>query len=1303
TDFIIVPAEMLTIWHTGYSEKIYRSKLERNLAALLEEFAETNKPERIYSYLAETYNALGDTTNAEKFARADVESGTNFFSNSIRILIAILSRDNSRADEFLKYLRVAVERYPKTPEFSAKLAEELARRGDYRAAVDEMKRALKKADNYGDEIESSTFNESTRNYCNEILAQWTEKIQLTPEERRQKISALTDELIQCRELFHDKEKILRTAEKIFALKPDEPAPVEKVASLYLDYEMADEANLAVDYLEKNFPPSPYRLYLRACACRLAKNLRGCIEFGERALTLDGADFVTKMLIHNILGQAYRFVGEAQKAVEHYEINAKLDLSPLKDSPQLEQAKRIQVDEYDNFLFNLHNLNVTREKLFAETCGFNKFFAQIPRYKHNPKTHARHKKIRVGYISPDVRFHVVAFFSAHFFKSYDRTRFEVFVYANNKANKLTEQFKANVDGFRDILDKPPRDVAEKIFRDEIDILVDLAGHTANNSLAVLAYKPAPIQISGIGYFDSTGLDAVDYFIADKFTDPEGLNEKFFTEKILRLQHSHFCYTWHDFPFMTTPAPVAKKGYVTFGSFNGFAKVTDEMLKLWAKILDAVPNSRLFLKCRTFRPNCGLELVKQRMIDAGLDVERVDFEPDEIDYVRKYEQIDIALDTFPYPGGGTTCDALYMGVPVITLVGERHNSRFGYSLLVNAGLAELCAFTPDEYVQKAVELARDLPRLREYHLTIRRKLEESPVMNDAIYMGEIELAYEKIFDAWTNNRPLPDFPQEPEPITEKLAREYYQRAISYIKLETSEGSKFPSRFDFKRTLYFAELAEKCPAVRDAQLYLTIADRRFMTDDGKGAYDIMHTAVEYCYPPKNHGKNFSHELLAEYHAKLAKFANRNGHYVEGVENLQRAFELAETLEKQLEFYDAILLNLHFTDISSEEMAAFHFDYQNLLDGIKPFTTYRKRGGRIKVGYISGDFRKHAMFAVTFGFVTCHDRSKFEIFCYSRNKTNDNYTELYRRGVEHFVDVTNLNAAQLAKKIHDDGIDIAFDLSGHSGGNALQALAYKPAPVQISGLGYMSTTGSKTIDYFVTDKIVDPPGNEKFFSEKLLYMPAQYSCARREDLPNSDGAPCVKNDYVTFGTICRYSKINDDILTVWREILARVPDSKLLMRAQEFISNRTVDELYQRMKSIGFDMEQIIFRPAVPDYFRAISKLDIILDAYPYVGGATTLDALYMGVPVINFHGERRSTRFGFSILTSVGLGDLSVDSADDYIARAVGLARDTETLDLLHKNLRGMFVNSPALDPMKYARLLEQKFAELLNATETWSRHG
>ncbi|MBQ3452057.1 MAG: hypothetical protein IJG32_07315, partial [Selenomonadaceae bacterium] len=243
---------------------------------------------------------------------------------------------------------------------------------------------------------------------------------------------------------------------------------------------------------------------------------------------------------------------------------------------------------------------------------------------------------------------------------------------------------------------------------------------------------------------------------------------------------------------------------------------------------------------------------------------------------------------------------------------------------------------------------------------------------------------------------------------------------------------------------------------------------------------------------------------------------------------------------------------------------------------------------------------------------------------------------------------------------------------------------------------TGLKAIDYFITDEVLDPPGeHDEYFSEKLLYMPAQFSYARRENVLTPDGAASVKNGYVTFGTICRYSKMTDEMITIWTEILKRVPTAKLLMRAQEFISNKTVDELYNKLKALGCDMDRVIFRPAVPDYFDAISELDIFLDSYPYVGGATTLDALYMGVPVISFYGERHSTRFGKSILNSVGLNELAVNDVEDYINNAVGLANDFETLDLLHKNLRGMFINSAALDPIKYCRLLEKKFVEILEA--------
>ena len=1296
---VMASANLLTIYHTGYSMLISRFKAERNLKLLLEELATTNKPERIYSYIADCYYTLKDWDNVEKYARLDVNARISPTTRSIRLLIDRLDKDPSRLDECFEVTKLAVERYRKVPEFSAKLADCLAQKGDYRAAVAEMQRAIEKAKNYGEQLESTDFDEDRINLAQQVINEWQKKIPLTPKEKRREVSRLTNELINFKEVLNDREKILQTAEKILSLNPDDPEPLEKIASIYSDYNMLDQVDDVLNYLEKNFPPSPYRLLLRARTYLFQNNALECIKIAEQALKMDGADLLTKMLIHNTMGQAYRHIGDAKHTIEHYKYNIELDLAELKNSPKLEQAKKTQYQDYSNYLFNLHNLNLSREKIFEEICGFNKFFAHIPRFKHNRKKHSRHKKIRVGYISPDIRYHVVVFFSFHLFMSYDKTRFEVFIYANNSEDHITKQLKDAIDGFRSILLLSDNEIANQIMEDEIDILVDLAGHSANNSLGAMAYKPAPIQISGIGWFNSTGLDTIDYFLADKYTDPEGLNEKFFTEKILRLQHSHFCYMWHDFPFMIMPAPCTKNGYVTFVSFNNFNKVTDEVLKIWAKILSAVPNSRLYLKGIAFEEKCGLEFSKKRLQAAGIDLERVDLESVEKEYVQKYERADIALDTFPYPGGGTTCDAIYMGVPVITLVGERHNSRFGYSLLTNIGLDELCAFSEEEYIQKAIDLANDWDRIREYHLTIRRKMEESPVMNDTIYMGDIEAAYEKIFNAWVNNKPLPNFSQEPELVNEELADKYIKRAMEYLPLENKFGeSNFYSRFDFKRTLYYAELAAQCKSKRDAKLLLMIADRRYLTDDNLGAYEAMRAAMDYIYSPEGTEKNYSNKFVAECHKKMAKYAHDNRQHVEGVENDRLAFELTEDKDTRLVFYDAMLLGLHFLDISNEDMTAFHFEYQKFFDDIKPFTTYHKRHDRIKVGYISGDFRRHAAFAVVFGFISCHDRSKFEITCYSKNLKDDDLTEIYKKAVDHFVDVKKLSAVELAKKIHDDEIDIAFDLAGHTGCNGLPALAYRPAPVQICGIGYMSTTGLKAIDYFITDEILDPPNQnrEQYFSEKFLYMPAQFSYARPGDAPTPDGAPCIKNGYVTFGTICRYSKISDDMLAIWTEILNLVPNAKLLMRAQEFISNKAVDELYNTLKNFGCDMDRVIFRPAVSglDYFTAVSQVDIMLDAYPYVGGTTTLDALYMGVPVINLYGERHSTRFGKSILASVGLGELSVDNVEAYINNAVALANDKDTLDILHKNLRNMFLNSEALDPVKYCRLLEKKFEELLN---------
>ncbi len=1112
------------------------------------------------------------------------------------------------------------------------------------------------------------------------------------EKRVKQQQKLFEELIKQHNEVHDRNRIAELAEKLLELEPEQPIIVENIASVCIDNSIVPVADKAVKYMEEHFPPSCYRVFLRCRVYDLQRNYGGAIEAAERSLTLEPVSMLHRMMLHNILGHLYRYVGNGEKSLEHYEKSAKMNFDKLSSNEleTLAQCEKIRREDYSNFLFSLHNVNVTRDKLMEEIVGFNKLHEHEKPFTHSPATHPRHEKIRVGYISPDIRRHVVAFFSYAFFKSYDKSKFEVYIYAKNHEDNFSAEFKAGVDKFTNILFDRPQDAAKKIMDDEIDILVDLAGHTANNCLDILAYKPAPIIISAVGWFNTTGFKTVDYFMIDKFTDPVGLNEKYFSEKLLRLQHSHFCYMWHDAPTPVTAAPCTKNGYITFVSFNNFAKVTDEMLKIWAKILDAVPNSKLFIKGKNFRDEYGKNYTLGRFAAVGVPAERLIYEPDEPTYLHKYSETDIALDTFPYPGGGTTCDALYMGIPVITLVGERHNSRFGYSLLHNMGLDELCAFSEEEYIQKAIDLANDWDRIRDYHLTLRRRMETSPVMNDVIYMAEVEDAYEKIFRAWQEERELPEFPQDAEEITPELAEKFYNRAMHYINLE-NQGKDI---VHIKRALYYFELAEKADKKHDAEIYLFMAACRQELMRYVEAYDAICKCGEIIAKSENVSEEFSNTFLAQYHERRGKLALYNGKSFESAEHYEQAANLSDG-DLKFRYVSSELLSLHFLNISSEDMAMTHFQYQNLVENIQPFTTYHEKNSRIKVGYVSADFRKHAIFPIALGIIAAHDKNKFEVTCYSLNEEDDIYTNIFKERAEHFENVAGLSCSELAEKIHSDNIDILVDLSGHSAGNVLPTFAYKPAPLQISGIGYMATTGMKAMDYFITDGIVDPVGeHEKYFTEKLLHLPSQFCYAHNSDVSVPDGAPCKKNNFVTLGTICRYSKINDDMLKIWKVILDQLPEAKLIMRAQEFESVSTMDQLYERMKKFGFNMDNVNFQPAVDNYLEVIKELDLILDPFPYVGGSTTLDAIFMGVPVLTLYGERRSTRFGLSILKNVGLENFAVNSVEDYISRAVAFARDTDALDYLHKNLREQLKKSNALNSVVYTKILEQAFVSILS---------
>jgi len=356
-----------------------------------------------------------------------------------------------------------------------------------------------------------------------------------------------------------------------------------------------------------------------------------------------------------------------------------------------------------------------------------------------------RRLRIGYVSPDFRTHSCAHFLRPLLAAHGRDAVEIFAYAElTKRDAATAEFQRLADHWRETAGRDAAAIAEQIRKDGIDILLDLAGHSSGNRLDVFALKPAPVQVTWLGYPGSTGLATIDYRLTDLVADPQGAEAQA-SETLWRLPRGFHCWQAPGAPAI---APRADSAPITFGSFNNIQKVTPQVVALWAQILRAVPEARLFLKSHWLSRPRARERVAAAFIGQGIGPERIRLsgwtEPEA--HLATYGAMDIALDPFPYNGTTTTLEALWMGVPVITLAGDRHSGRVGESLLRQIGAEALIAASPAEYVQAAVALARDPARLAAYRSGLRAQLSTSPLMDGAGFARAIEDAYRAMWRRW-----------------------------------------------------------------------------------------------------------------------------------------------------------------------------------------------------------------------------------------------------------------------------------------------------------------------------------------------------------------------------------------------------------------------------------------------------------------------------------------------------------------------------------------------------------------------------
>ncbi len=494
-----------------------------------------------------------------------------------------------------------------------------------------------------------------------------------------------------------------------------------------DLDASIEAYLTAIRLSPHFASAHYNL---ANVLQQQGRLDEAIASYRKAMELT-ANYVEA---YNNLSNALKNRGELEEAIEL-----------LREAVALRPGEALV---HSNLIHSLHfqtgcGASVQR----SERARWNRRHAEplrtFRRAHENPRNPDR--RLKIGYVSPDFCGHPVALFLLPLLEAHDAGRFEVFCYSSvRRPDAFTSRLRRSAHVWRDVLACSDSELAEQVRRDGIDILVDLTMHSANSRLLAFALKPAPIQVSWLAYPGSTGMETIDYHLTDAYIEPAGEDEASSYDRPIRLPDSWCCYQ----PLGKVEVgelPAIQAEHVTFGSLNKLSKVTDSVLRCWARVLCAASGSRLLMSCPEGYSRLRILGIFEK---GGVTADRVEFITylSRPDYLRVFQRIDVLLDPFPCNGMTIACDSLWMGVPVLTLPGDMPVSRAGLSLLSTVGLAEFVAGTEEDYVQRAARCANDPARLSETRRSLRKRMQESPLMDAARFARNMEHAYRQIWQTW-----------------------------------------------------------------------------------------------------------------------------------------------------------------------------------------------------------------------------------------------------------------------------------------------------------------------------------------------------------------------------------------------------------------------------------------------------------------------------------------------------------------------------------------------------------------------------
>ncbi len=1107
---------------------------------------------------------------------------------------------------------------------------------------------------------------------------------------------------------------------------DDPSQTEVMFVLGLMFGRIGLRHEAEKWYQKvlQIEPNAHAFYELGRICRSTNRTAQASEYAQKAREIEPGNtlFQISFALDNIRE------GETQEGV-------KLLRKIVEQEPG-------NVDAHSKLLFHMHFLPDLHQPMFFEE---HKRWGEI----HAPLSRARtahdnipdpDRRLRVGYLSPDFRSHATVYNFAPLVEAHDRDTVEIFGYANvAKPDSFTEYLRHKFDHFRNVSAMSDKDLAALIERDKIDIMVVIGGHVGGNRLLALARKPAPVQVD-YGGLNTTGMEQIDYRITDNLLDLPQLRS-FYTEESVCLPGGVYCYRPPDFAPPVEPPAAKRNGYVTFGSFSNSLKINPHVLRLWAEVLKANDGSAFLMKFKEGGDRTMRDYYLSRFKQLGIDPERIQIHgwKHPVEHMQLYSQVDIALDTYPFNGCMTTLEGLWMGVPTISLVGDDNwLSRSGLTILSRLGLEFFAASTPKEYVTKATALARNVEGLEKIRLSMRSRMGASSICDADRFAREMEAAYRKMWQKWCKTQRTdtagekcaagPDSKQ-----TEDGVLEFFISKNSSLQLSVSKAT-LPS------FLLKAGDAVKVGKVSEAEALLddqAVETVRQMADNDPGRTDalFMLAVIFAKIGQVEKAEQFYKEVLRHRPHPLVLFELANicrdtGRLSEAIRYQQQAVEISPDSQELWTTLAEYLIRMGQTqqgidllrktvatspDTVNHSKFLWHLHQSPQFDQDMLFEEHKRwarihapaplarvshdnaadPGRRLRIGYISPDFCGHSVAYFFESILDGHDRNAVDVYGYGDIACPDQVTERLEGKFDHYRNICGLGDKNIVRLIDQDKIDILVDLAGHTSGNRLGVLAYKPAPVQVTYLGFPDTTGMSQIDYRLTDELADLPEARNFHTEELVFLPHGFLCYKPPGFaPPVTELPAIESGVFTFGSFNNNCKIQPHIMELWARILKSTEKSRLLLKFGGGDDEAVREHYFGRLENLGISRQrvEICGRKPIIEHFKLYGRMDIALDTHPYNGTTTTCEAMWMGVPTISLVGDAHASRVGLSILSRVGLADFAASTLEEYVAKAVAFSSEIDNLAKIRTSLRAMMFNSPLCDKQGFTRSLEDAYRKM-----------